>query len=116
MAPSLLWLPTEEACCQDGGSDTVEDDQQQIPGYIGAPRLRQQRWPHHLHYGIGRKIGGEVLQPVRESLPRHEQVADEHEAIVQHLTNADSFAGSHEYTAEELSQGHEGQRASQNHG
>ena len=64
MAPSLLWLPAEEACRQEGGSDTVEDDQQQIPGHIGAPRLRQKRWSHHLDHGIGGEIGGEVLQPV----------------------------------------------------
>jgi hypothetical protein len=25
---SLLWFPAEEACRQEGGSDTVEDDQQ----------------------------------------------------------------------------------------
>src|SRR5215831_17324313 len=116
MTSSLLWLPAKEACRQEGGSDTVENDQQQIPDHIGAPRLRQQRWPHHLHYSIGEEIGGEVLQPLRKGLPWHEQVADEHEAIVQYLADADSFASSSEHTAEELSQGHEGQRARQHHG
>ena len=116
MTLSLLWLPAEEACRQEGGSDTVKHNQQQIPDHIGAPRLRQQRWAHHLDYGIGWKIGGDVLQPVGEALSQHAQVADEHLAIVQHLADANSRTDAGEHAAEELPQGHKGQGTSQHMG